>query len=105
MIYRKLVSEDTGFSKLFSFAMLELAKFRGEVLCPLPHKTITAVKTKMHDHAEKYSAKLWIMQYVFNIHAKMCLLCGGLEEIGNFYVHMLSCKTFQMAQNLIITSF
>lgn len=26
MIYRKLVSEDTGFSKLFSFAMLELAK-------------------------------------------------------------------------------
>lgn len=58
MIYRKLVSEDTGFSKLFSFAMLELAKFRGEVLCPLPHKTITAVKTKMHDHAEKYSAKL-----------------------------------------------
>lgn len=35
-----------------------------------------------------YSATLWTMQYAFNMHAKMCLLCGSLEEIGNFYIHM-----------------
>lgn len=29
-----------------------------------------------------------MMQYAFNMHAKMCLLCGSWEEIGNFYIHM-----------------
>lgn len=29
-----------------------------------------------------------MMQYASNTHAKMCLLYGGLEEIGNFYMHV-----------------
>lgn len=42
----------------------------------------------MHDHAEKYSAKLWMIQHVLNLHAKVCLSCGSLEKIDNFYIHM-----------------